>query len=76
MEKGKFQITQAEEVRFLNKGAPLKELEQMLENSHFELDVKKICILDYDVLEILDEFAIKAKHRKINVQLVSEKRDF
>ena len=70
---GKYKITLAEEVTFLNKGAILKELNAVPRDAFIEIDVSKTKVLDYDILEILDEFAIKAKHRNIDIRLVSSK---
>lgn len=69
----KIKMTLAEEVTFLNKGAILRELSALPNNTYLELDVRKTRVLDYDVLEILDEFAIKAKNRNINIKLISER---
>jgi len=63
----------AEEVTFINKAAILKELNNVPENAHLELDVQATRYLDYDVMEILDEFAIKAKSKNITVELISER---
>lgn len=71
--EGKFRITLAEEVTFLNKGAILRELHSLPDNAWLELDVSHTRVLDYDILEILDEFAIKAKHRNITIKLVSQR---
>ncbi|MGB7842675.1 MAG: SulP family inorganic anion transporter, partial [Salinimicrobium sp.] len=68
-----YKMTLAEEISFLNKGAILKELHALPDNSTLQLDVRKTRTLDYDVLEILDEFAIKAKNRNINIKLISQK---
>jgi MFS superfamily sulfate permease-like transporter len=70
---GKIKMTLAEEVTFFNKGAILKELDRLPENSYLELDVRKTRYLDNDIIEILDDFAIKAKERNINITLVTEK---
>jgi len=70
---GKVKMTLAEEVTFINKGAILKELEKIPSNSFLELDVRKTRYLDYDIIEILDDFAFKAKERNITVKLVSER---
>jgi len=69
----KLKMTLAEEVTFLNKGAILRELNNLPENTYLELDVRKTRVLDYDVLEILDEFSIKAKNRNITIKLISER---
>jgi MFS superfamily sulfate permease-like transporter len=69
----KLKMTLAEEVTFINKGAILKELDRVPENSYLEIDVRKTKYLDYDVVEILEDFAIKARNRNITIKLVSER---
>ncbi|WP_338409608.1 SulP family inorganic anion transporter [uncultured Flavobacterium sp.] len=69
----KMKMTLAEEVTFFNKGAILKELDRLPKNSYLELDVRKTRYLDYDIIEILEDFAIKAKARNINIKLISER---
>ena len=66
-------MTLAEEVTFFNKGAILKELDSLPKDTHLELDLSNTTYLDYDILEILDDFAIKAKERNINIHLISER---
>ncbi len=73
VDDGKIKMTLAEEVTFFNKGAVLKELDKLPENSELELDVTKTRYLDYDIIEILEDFAHKAKDRNINIKLVSER---
>lgn len=65
-------MTLAEEVTFINKGAILKELDSIPENYTLELDVRRTRYLDYDVVEILEDFAIKAKNKNINITLISD----
>ncbi len=69
----KMKMTLAEEVTFFNKGAILKELDALPHNSSLELDVRNTRYLDNDIVEILDDFAFKAKERNINITLVSER---
>ncbi len=71
--KHKMKMTLAEEVTFINKGTILKELNSIPENTHLCLDVRATRYLDYDVMEILDDFAIKAKNKNIDVELISER---
>jgi MFS superfamily sulfate permease-like transporter len=73
IDDGKIKMTLAEEVTFFNKAAILKELDQLPENSTLELDVTKTRFLDNDIIEILDDFAFKAKERKIDIKLISER---
>jgi MFS superfamily sulfate permease-like transporter len=66
-------MTLAEEVTFFNKGAILNELDRLPKDTLLEIDVRKTRYLDNDIIEILDDFAVKAKERSINIQLISER---
>lgn len=68
----KIKMTLAEEVTFFNKGAILKELDSLPRDTYLELDVRKTRYLDNDIIEILDDFAFKAKERNIDIRLISE----
>jgi len=70
---GIIKMTLAEEVTFFNKAAILKELDNLPENSILELDVSKTKYLDNDIIEILEDFAVKAKERCINIKVFSER---
>ena len=63
----------AEEVTFINKGAILKELNKLEENSYLIMDVTNTKYLDSDIIEILDDFKIKAEERNINIKIISER---
>jgi len=69
----KIKMTLAEEVTFFNKGAILKELDALEEGSYLELDVRNTRFLDYDIMEILEDFSEKAKNRNITIKLISER---
>lgn len=71
--KHKIKMTLAEEVTFFNKGAILKELDSLPKNTYLELDVRKTRYLDNDIIEILEDFAFKAKARHIDILLISER---
>ncbi len=71
--KHKIKMTLAEEVTFFNKGAILKELDALPKDSCLELDVTKTRYLDNDIIEILEDFALKAKERNIDIKLISER---
>lgn len=66
-------MTLAEEVTFINKGAIIKELDKLEKNSFLEIDVRKSKWLDNDIIEILDDFAVKAKEKNINIKIISER---
>jgi len=65
-------ITLAEEVTFLNKATIQRELHELPNNCHLELDIRKNRFLDFDVLEILEDFVIQAKNKNIHVYLKTE----
>lgn len=69
----RIKMTLAEEVTFFNKGAILKELDRIPENSYLELDVVKTRYLDNDIIEILHDFGSKAKNKNIHIKLISER---
>lgn len=71
--KNSVKMTLAEEVTFFNKGAILKELDNLPEDTYLEFDVRKTRYLDNDIIEILEDFAYKAKERKIDIKLISQK---
>ena len=66
-------MTLAEEVTFFNKGAILKELDKLEQDSHLDLDITKTRYLDNDIIEILEDFSEKAKNRNIDIHIISEK---
>ena len=72
-EKNLFHMNLAEEVTFVNRGSIVKELDGLPNNSYLELDFRRTRILDYDILEYLDEFSVKAKNNNINIKLISER---
>lgn len=68
----RIKMTLAEEVTFFNKGAILNALDSLPEDTHLELDVRKTRYLDYDIIEILQDFSEKARNRNINIKIISE----
>ena len=71
--KHKINMTLAEEVTFFNKGAILKELDSLPRDTYLEIDVRKTRYLDADIIEILEDFAFKAKERNIDIKIISER---
>ncbi len=71
--KHRIKMTLAEEVTFFNKGAILNELDSLPRDTCLELDVRKTRYLDNDIIEILDDFAFKAKERNIDIKLISQR---
>ncbi len=71
--KHKIKMTLAEEVTFFNKGAILKELNNLPPDTYLELDLLKTRYLDHDIIEILEDFIEVAKERNIDIKLVSKR---
>jgi len=71
--KHKIKMTLAEEVTFFNKGAILKELDSLPKDTYLELDLLNTRYLDNDIIEILEDFSIKAKERNIDIKLISKR---
>ncbi len=67
----KVKMTLAEEVTFLNKGAILRELNHLPDETHLTIDMSKSVNIDYDVLEIIDNFKKTAENKKIKVNLIN-----
>lgn len=66
----KIKITLSEEVTFLNKAAILTELNGIPPESMVTIDMSKSYKIDYDVLEIIDNFSKTAAENNISVSLV------
>jgi MFS superfamily sulfate permease-like transporter len=71
--KHEVKMVLAEEVTFFNKATILRELDSLPRNTFLELDVRNTSYLDYDVVEILDDFREKAVNREIDIKLISER---
>ena len=69
--KRKVKMTLAEEVSFLNKGAIMKALNKLPEGSHLTIDMSNSVHVDYDVLEIIDNYKKTAKSKGIAVSLIN-----
>jgi MFS superfamily sulfate permease-like transporter len=67
-------ITLSEEVSFLNKGALIKTLEEIPDDKHVIIDGSKSKTIDYDVLEVIENFIKSSKERNIKVETISIKK--
>ena len=63
----------AEEVTFFNKGAIMRELEKIPNDTYLEINLLKTRFLDNDIIEVLEDFLLKAKNRNINIKLNSKR---
>jgi MFS superfamily sulfate permease-like transporter len=65
----------SEEVTFLNKGSIQLSLDKLEDNSHLIIDGSKSIDIDYDVLEIIQDFILHtAPMRNISVEIIGIKQ--
>ncbi|EKB48034.1 SulP family inorganic anion transporter [Cecembia lonarensis] len=70
-EKGEtVKITLSEEVSFLNKGTLIKALDEIPDGKHVIIDGSKAKVIDYDVLEVIENFKTNASSRNIDVETI------
>lgn len=67
----KVTMTLAEEVTFLNKGAILSALNSLPQGTELTIDFSESVSIDYDVLEIIDNFKKTAQDKEITVDLIN-----
>ncbi|MCP5005156.1 MAG: SulP family inorganic anion transporter [Planctomycetes bacterium] len=63
-------ISLSEDVTFLNKGAIIKELASIQDETFLTIDMSKCTTIDYDVREAISDFIISADDRNISIELV------
>lgn len=63
-------IVLSEEVSFLNKGALIKALDDIPEGKHVIIDGSNSKVIDYDVLEVIENFKTNAATKNIEVDTI------
>ena len=66
-------IVLSEEVSFLNKASILQTLEDLPEDSHVIIDGSRSRYIDYDVLEVINDFKDTARFKNIKLELIKIK---
>jgi len=66
-------IVLSEEVSFLNKASILQTLEDLPIDSHVIIDGSRSRYIDYDVLEVINDFKDTAKFKNIKLELIKIK---
>ena len=69
-------MTLAEQVTFFNKAAILRELDNLPEGTLLTIDTRKNVFLDYDVIEIFQNFKPEAAGRGIDVNIITDEGTF
>jgi MFS superfamily sulfate permease-like transporter len=68
---GLVHIVLAEEVSFLNKGALINSLNSIPDHKKVLIDGSNSKVIDYDVLEVIENFKTNAKERDIEVETIN-----
>jgi MFS superfamily sulfate permease-like transporter len=63
-------ITLSEEVSFLNKGTLMKTLDEIPDGKHVVIDGSNSKVIDFDVLEVIENFKTNAPSRDIEVETI------
>jgi MFS superfamily sulfate permease-like transporter len=71
LKDGVIRLELSEEVSFLNKAAILDALDHLPENSKVVIDATRTQVIDYDVLEIIENFRENAKYKNIALEIVN-----
>jgi len=74
LKDGVIRLGLAEDVTFINKASIQRTLNQIPDGATVVIDASKTINIDYDVVEIIDEFEINAKHRDINLTIIDRER--
>ena len=64
----------AEDVTFINKASIQRTLSQIPDGSTVIIDASKSINIDFDVLEIIEEFRINAEHRDIDLTIIDQEK--
>ena len=71
---GVIRLALAEDVTFINKASIQRTLTQIPDGAKVIIDGSKSINIDFDVIEIIDEFEVNAKHRNIDLTIIERKR--
>jgi len=68
--KHKIKISLSQDITFLNKASIQKSLNEIPDGTHVTIDASRNHFIHFDVLEIIEDFKISAKVRKISVETI------
>ncbi|MFT6320999.1 MAG: MFS superfamily sulfate permease-like transporter [Granulosicoccus sp.] len=74
LKDGVIRLALAEDVTFINKASIQRTLSQIPDGAKVIIDASKSINIDFDVIEIIDEFEVNAKHRKIDLTIIERER--
>lgn len=67
---GTLRLGLAEDVTFINKASIQRTLSQIPDGTKVIIDASKTVNIDFDVMEIIQEFEVNAKHRDIDLTII------
>lgn len=67
---GTLRLGLAEDVTFINKASIQRTLSQIPDGTKVIIDASKTVNIDFDVMEIIQEFEVNAKHRDIELTII------
>jgi MFS superfamily sulfate permease-like transporter len=70
-----YKIVLAEEVSFLNKASFLEMLHRVPANSRIVIDGSKSNVIDYDIIDIIDNFKDNAQTKNITLEVVAIEKE-
>ena len=70
LKDGVIRLALAEDVTFINKASIQRTLSQIPDGSTVIIDGSKSINIDFDVIEIIDEFEVSAQHRNIDLTII------
>lgn len=74
LQDGIIRLTLSEEVTFINKASIQRTLSQIPNDSKVIIDGSNSINIDFDVMEIIEEFKVNAEHRNIDLTIIDSKR--
>lgn len=74
LKDGVIRLALAEDVTFINKASIQRTLSQIPDGARVVIDASKSINIDFDVIEIIDEFEVNAKHRGIHLTIIERER--
>ncbi len=74
LKDGVLRLALAEDVTFINKASIQRTLSQIPDGSKVIIDASKSINIDFDVIEIIEEFEVSAKHRNIDLTIIERER--
>lgn len=74
LKDGSIRLALAEDVTFINKASIQRTLSQIPDGAKVIIDASKSINIDVDVIEIIDEFEVNAKHRDIDLTIIEREQ--